>query len=102
MEWSRFLASGLLALGLYLLTAALAAAHEVGSGGDPSHLTEDLLAGFGLPLVVLVVGALAGVGLATWLGRGEATGSSDEMGPAVEDGVEAVRPPGRLTDERHG
>lgn len=102
MEWSRFLASGLLTLGLCLLAAIPAAAHSLGSDGDPSHLTEDLLAGFGLPLAVLVVGALVGVGLATWLGRGEAAGKPDEMEPAGDDGMEAVEQPGRLTDQRRG
>jgi hypothetical protein len=53
-------------------------AHGLGDG-DPAHLLEDLLLSFGLPLVVLAVGALVGVALSKWLARhGDAGDNPDD------------------------
>ena len=64
---------GGLALLLWLVAVAPAAAHDTAFSGDPNHLVQDLLVSFGMPLVVLLVGALIGVGLATWMSRGQNT-----------------------------
>ena len=64
---------GGLALLLWLVAVAPAAAHDTAFSGDPNHLVQDLLISFGMPLVVLLVGAVIGVGLATWMSRGQAT-----------------------------
>jgi hypothetical protein len=58
-----------LVLSVTLVQPALA---HGGWSGDPAHLLEDALFSFGLPLLVLVVGGLAGAGLSVWFSRREA------------------------------
>jgi hypothetical protein len=59
-----------LAVLLWVWQAAPVAAHGTAFDGNPEHLMSDLLMSFGMPLLVLGIGALIGVALATWLGRG--------------------------------
>lgn len=73
------------ALLLWLVVAAPVAAHDVVWDGDPNHLVQDLLVSFGLPLVVLLVGALIGVGLATWMSRGQDPDAPAEDEQLAED-----------------
>ncbi len=76
---------GGLALLLWLAAAAPVAAHDTAFSGDPNHLVQDLLVSFGMPLVVLLVGALIGVGLATWMSRGQDTDApAEDEQPAAE------------------
>ena len=65
----HWLVAVLLALVVVHWEAMPALAHGIGWDGDPSHLMEDLAVSFGLPMVVLLIGALAGIGLAQWMAR---------------------------------
>jgi hypothetical protein len=67
------------------LAPAPALAHGVLWDGDPAHLMEDLAVSFGIPLVVLIVGALAGIGLAQWMSRGQQDRELDEVGDAESE-----------------
>ncbi len=81
---------GGLALLLWLVAAAPVAAHDVVWDGDPNHLVQDLLISFGMPLVVLLVGALIGVGLATWMARGQDTDAPAEDEQPADEQAEPV------------
>jgi hypothetical protein len=49
---------------------------------DEDHLWQDLALNFGVPLLVLAVGALAGIGLSMWMNRHGA--------PTVDEADEAA------------
>jgi hypothetical protein len=58
----------------FSLASLLPAGPVLAHGGvirwdDPAHLAEDLLVEFGLPLAILLGGALIGLLLARWLAR---------------------------------
>jgi hypothetical protein len=95
--WRRVAGAAVAALTLWLAQAGPALAHggTIRWDGDPAHLVEDLLVEFGMPLLVLVLGALAGVLLSRWLSRGQPddeeaaalAAEGDEPLPVAGDGL---------------
>ena len=64
--------------------------------GDPAHLLEDLLMSFGLPLVVLAIGALVGIGLSKWLARHADDGDNpDDLDGRESEPVQQDEPVGQ-------
>lgn len=68
-------------LGRWILSAALAIvavlpvtpaeAHILFQDGTSGDIFQDMLLNFAVPLIVLAIGAVAGIVLARWLGRGD-------------------------------
>ena len=80
-EWWRSGGCWVVRAGAALLWAGLALpaqAHGLLGEDDPAYLGESLLLDVGTPLLVLVVGAMIGVGLATWSARQPDGGGGDD------------------------
>ena len=76
--------SGLLAAAAWGLLALPALAHDTAGDGTTAHLASDLLMAFGLPLAVLLLGALGGVLLSTVLAH---RGDAEKAGEAAPTGA---------------
>src|SRR5687768_14638023 len=63
------LAHASVVMSLVMLTPTPVVAHILFGNGEQGDIVEDLVLNFVMPVIVLVVGAVAGVVLSRWLGR---------------------------------
>lgn len=87
---SGWLARVAVAMVLALLAPPPVLAHILFRDGEQGDMLEDVAINFAVPMLVLLVGAVAGMVLAKWLGRTNRAMAADDAADETEPGEPGV------------
>ncbi|MCC6628974.1 MAG: hypothetical protein IT340_16415 [Chloroflexi bacterium] len=87
---SGWLARVVVAMTLALLAPPPVLAHILFRDGEQGDMLEDVAINFAVPVLVLLVGAVAGMVLAKWLGRTNRAMAEDDAADEADSGEPGV------------